>query len=77
MGATIQALVDLGLVERRQDPADGRRTLVRATPAGASAREDAWAARSRVLTELLGTLSPEDRETVARSLAILETLVEP
>ncbi|WP_131824194.1 MarR family winged helix-turn-helix transcriptional regulator, partial [Mycobacteroides abscessus] len=37
MGATIQALVDLGLVERRQDPADGRRTLVRATPAGASA----------------------------------------
>lgn len=77
MGATVQALVDLGLVERRQDPDDGRRTLVRATPAGARAREDAWSARSRVLAERLGTLSPEDRETVARSLTILETLVEP
>jgi len=77
MGATIQALVDLGLVERRQDPSDGRRTLVRATTAGATAREDAWSARSRVLADRLGTLSPADRETVARSLTILETLVEP
>lgn len=77
MGATIQALVDLGLVERRPDPADGRRTLVRATAAGATARQDAWSARSRVLADRLGTLSPEDRETVSRSLAILEPLVEP
>lgn len=77
MGATIQALVELGLVERRPDPSDGRRTLVRATAAGAAAREDAWSARSRVLADLLGTLAPEDRETVSRSLAILETLVEP
>lgn len=77
MGATVQALVDLGYVERRQDPTDGRRTLVRATPAGAAAREDAWSARSRVLAARLATLSAEDRETVARSLRILEPLVEP
>ncbi len=77
MGATVQALVDLGYVERRQDPTDGRRTLVRATPAGAAAREDAWSARSRVLAERLAALDPEDRATVARSLQILEPLVEP
>ncbi|PCN48377.1 MarR family transcriptional regulator [Curtobacterium sp. 'Ferrero'] len=77
MGATVQALVDLGFVERRQDPSDGRRTLVRATAAGAAAREDAWSARSRVLAERLAALGPDDRETVARSLRILEPLVEP
>ncbi|KTR04720.1 MarR family winged helix-turn-helix transcriptional regulator [Curtobacterium luteum] len=77
MGATVQALVDLGFAERRQDPTDGRRTLVRATPAGAAAREDAWSARSRVLAARLATLSAEDRDTVARSLRILEPLVEP
>ncbi|MFJ4219728.1 MarR family winged helix-turn-helix transcriptional regulator [Curtobacterium luteum] len=77
MGATVQALVDLGFAERRQDPTDGRRTLVRATSAGAAAREDAWSARSRTLAERLAALSPDDRETVARSLRILEPLVEP
>ncbi|WP_022903409.1 MarR family winged helix-turn-helix transcriptional regulator [Curtobacterium sp. B8] len=77
MGATVQALVDLGYAERRQDPSDGRRTLVRATPAGAAAREDAWSARSRVLADRLAALTPEDRATVARSLEILEPLVEP
>ncbi|GGL01409.1 DNA-binding MarR family transcriptional regulator [Curtobacterium luteum] len=77
MGATVQALVDLGYAERRQDPSDGRRTLVRATPAGAAAREDAWSARSRVLADRLAALTPEDRATVARSLEILESLVEP
>lgn len=77
MGATVQALVDLGYAERRPDPTDGRRTLVRATPAGAAAREDAWSARSQVLADRLAALSPEDRATVARSLRILEPLVEP
>lgn len=77
MGATVQALVDLGFAERRPDPSDGRRTLVQATEAGAHARDDAWSARSRILAERLGRLSPEDRATVARSLAVLEPLVEP
>lgn len=77
MGATVQALVDLGFAERRPDPSDGRRTLVRATGAGAAAREDAWSARSHVLADRLAALSPDDRATVARSLTILGTLVEP
>lgn len=77
MGATVQALVDLGLAERRHDPGDGRRTLVRATEAGRRAREDAWSARTRVLAERLATLDAGDREVVARSLGVLETLVEP
>lgn len=76
MGATVQALVDLGLVERRPDPADGRRTLIRATPAGASAREDAWTTRTRVLADRLASLPEADRETVARAIAVLTPLTE-
>ncbi len=76
MGATVQALVDLGLVERRPDPADGRRTLVRATETGSRARADAWTNRSRVLTDRLAALPEDDRTTVARALAILLPLTD-
>ncbi len=76
MGATVQALVDLGLVERRPDPSDGRRTLVRATDAGAHAREDAWSTRTRVLADRLAALPDADRETVARAIAVLTPLTE-
>lgn len=77
MGATVQALVDLGLAEREPDPADGRRTIVRATDAGRAARDESHRARTRLLAERLAALGPDDRDTVARSLAILRTLVEP
>ncbi|MCL9663617.1 MarR family winged helix-turn-helix transcriptional regulator [Curtobacterium albidum] len=76
MGATVQALVDLGLVDRRPDPTDGRRTLVRATETGSRARADAWTNRSRVLTNRLAALPEDDRATVARALAILLPLTD-
>ena len=76
MGATVQALVDLGLAERRPDPTDGRRTLVRATEAGTRAREYAWTTRTHVLAERLAALPAEDRATVARALAVLMPLTD-
>jgi DNA-binding MarR family transcriptional regulator len=77
MGATVQALEELGLVAREQDPTDGRRTIVSATEAGRLARQDSQRSRTRVLAERLAALDPADRATVARSLTILGTLVEP
>lgn len=76
MGATVQALEELGLVAREQDPSDGRRTIVSATDAGRIARQDSQRSRTRVLAERLAALTPEDRATVARSLTVLGTLVE-
>lgn len=76
MGATVQALVDLGLVDRRPDPADGRRTLVRATETGSRAREDAWTTRTRVLADRLSALPEDDRAAVAGALAILLPLTD-
>jgi DNA-binding MarR family transcriptional regulator len=76
MGATVQALEDLGLVERRPDPTDGRRSLVRATETGSRAREEAWGTRTRVLADRLAGLSDADRDTVARAIALLVPLTE-
>lgn len=77
MGATVQALVDLGLVVREPDPDDGRRTLVSATEAGRVARDESHRSRTRLLAERLAALAPDDRATVARSLTILGSLVDP
>ncbi|WP_144711388.1 MarR family winged helix-turn-helix transcriptional regulator [Curtobacterium pusillum] len=77
MGATVQALVDLGLVTREPDPEDGRRTIVSATDAGRTARDDSHRSRTRLLAERLASLDPDDRATVARSIAILGPVVEP
>jgi DNA-binding MarR family transcriptional regulator len=77
MGATVQALVDLGLATRDPDPEDGRRTIVSATDAGRAAREDSHRSRTRLLAERLAALAPDDRATVARSIAILGPVVEP
>ncbi|WP_144753057.1 MarR family winged helix-turn-helix transcriptional regulator [Curtobacterium pusillum] len=77
MGATVQSLVDLGLATRDPDPEDGRRTIVSATDAGRAAREDSHRSRTRLLAERLAALDPDDRATVARSIAVLGPVVEP
>ena len=77
MGATVQALVDLGLATRDPDPEDGRRTIVSATDAGRTAREDSHRSRTRLLAERLAALDPDDRAILARSIAILGPVVEP
>ena len=77
MGATVQALVDLGLAERQPDPTDGRRSIVSATAAGREARQTAWAARNRELAERLATLPEADRHVVARAMDLLGPIVDP
>ncbi|QZQ55152.1 MarR family transcriptional regulator [Curtobacterium sp. TC1] len=77
MGATVQALVDLGLAERQADPTDGRRSIVSATDAGAAARQATWATRNRELADRLATLSEADRRVVARAMAVLGPIVDP
>lgn len=77
MGATVQALVDLGLAERQPDPTDGRRSIVSATAAGRDARQAAWGARNRELAERLATLPEADRRVVARAMDLLGPVVDP
>ena len=58
-----------GYVERRRDPADRRRHIVEITPEGRRALKRAEAALNGVEDQVLGPLSPQERETLRSLLA--------
>jgi DNA-binding MarR family transcriptional regulator len=55
VGATLSTLEARGLLERRSDPADGRRAILSATPAGRKALRHQHDARTELLTSALAT----------------------
>jgi DNA-binding MarR family transcriptional regulator len=60
----LNELEDAGFIERRRDPADRRRHIVAMTDSGAVALERAEHALNGVEDQVLGPLSPEERETL-------------
>ncbi|MFC0551742.1 MarR family winged helix-turn-helix transcriptional regulator [Planotetraspora thailandica] len=76
MAATVTALADLGLVERRRDPGDGRRLLIALTAEGRRRAEEGRQARGEWLAaELQKKCTEEERQTVIAAMAVLERLV--
>ncbi|PRY18155.1 MarR family winged helix-turn-helix transcriptional regulator [Kineococcus rhizosphaerae] len=74
--ATIAALQEQGLVDRRPDPDDGRRLLVDLTAAGRDRVAGDRAARGAWLTQAFQTrYSDGERAEVVRALALLERLL--
>ena len=63
-----------GHVERKRDPADRRRHIVVMTPAGQKALAQAERAVAGLEDELLGSLTPDERETLR---ALLGRALEP
>ena len=64
----IDRLVDRGLVERRGDPSDGRGILVEMTPIGLTRVDAAITRLVDAEADLLGALSPADRDRLAALL---------
>ncbi len=77
MGQTVAELEAQGLVDRRPDPADGRRTLLEITDAGRAElhsdrlRREGWLAHA-----LEHHFDGDEREQLARTLELLERLAE-
>ena len=74
MGATIATLEIRDLVARRQDPTDGRQSIIEITPAGRAAlraRRDAIASQ---MADVLRTFSEADRASLAVAAPLLERL---
>ena len=67
----IDRLVERGLVERWQDPADRRSNVCRLTPEGVEMAEQLLTLRRRAWEERLNALTPEEAEGAQRGLAIL------
>ncbi|MER7282746.1 MarR family transcriptional regulator [Dactylosporangium sp. NPDC000244] len=75
MASQVAALADLGLVERRPDPGDGRRQLIALTPAGRQRAEAGRQARGEWLAaEFEHRCTEEERLTVIAAMAVLERL---
>jgi DNA-binding MarR family transcriptional regulator len=70
----VDALERLGLAERRPDATDRRAKLVTITDAGEACLSVAYATRERLLTEIFGSLSQEDRATLIRLLDALDAM---
>ena len=74
MTRIVAALEADGLVVRESSPADGRATLVRATPAGERLLHDGRRRRTAQLARQLEALPARDRATLARAAQLLESL---
>lgn len=72
--ALVSRLVSMGQVDRRDDPAERRRTLLRLTPEGEAQLEAALADTRAELAERLESLSARDLARVCGSLAVLQRL---
>lgn len=68
----VDGLERLGMAERRPDPVDRRAKLVAITDAGRTALDVANATWERLLTQIFGSLSEADRETLLRLLGSLD-----
>jgi DNA-binding MarR family transcriptional regulator len=76
MTTVVAALAERELVERRRDPADGRRLQIALTAEGRRRAEEGRQARGEWLAaELERTCTEAERQTVIAAMAVLERLV--
>ena len=76
MGATIAALEEMGLVERKPHPTDGRQVNIELTAKGAAVRKSAKDAKRTWLAQAIAQLDEHDRETLFKAGGIIKRLVD-
>jgi len=70
----LTGLESLGLVERLENPRDGRQVLVQITPLGGHRMSEFIRARELWLEEELAALTQEDRELLSKATVLLDQL---
>jgi DNA-binding MarR family transcriptional regulator len=76
MGATVAALEELGLVERKPHPTDGRQWTVELTAKGADVRKSAKDAKRTWLAQAIARLDRDEQATLFAAGEIITRLVE-
>lgn len=71
MTRTVGGLVERGLVERTDDPADGRQVILSLTPAGAKLLKEIRRERDAWMSVRVGRLGPEEQRVLLEAAAIL------
>jgi DNA-binding MarR family transcriptional regulator len=76
MGTTIAALEEMGLVERRAHPTDGRQVNIGLTAKGAAVRKSAKDAKRTWLAQAIAELDEREREALFKAAEIIKRLAE-
>jgi DNA-binding MarR family transcriptional regulator len=76
MGATIAALEERGIVERKPHPTDGRQLNIELTTKGIALRKSAKEAKRTWLAQAIAQLDEQERETLFAAGKIIKRLVE-
>ena len=76
MGTSIAALEELGFVERKAHPTDGRQMNIELTAKGLALRKSAKDAKRTWLAQAIAQLDETDRETLFRAGEIIRRLAE-
>src|ERR1700744_4854695 len=76
MGTTLATLEEMGMVERKPHPTDGRQVNIELTAKGAAVRQSTKDAKRTWLAQAIAQLSEDDREALFRAGDIIRQLVE-
>jgi DNA-binding MarR family transcriptional regulator len=76
MGTTIAALEEMGMVERKPHPTDGRQVNIGLTAKGAAVRKSAKDAKQTWLMQAISQLDELERETLFKAGEIFKRLAE-
>ncbi len=76
MGTAIATLQNMGFVERRKHPTDGRQMDIALTPKGAAVRKDAGMAKRTWLAQAIAKLDAAERKNLPALIEVLKRLGE-
>ena len=76
MGTTVATLEDMGLVERKPHPTDGRQVNIVITAKGSSVRNSSRDAKRTWLAHAISQLNKDEQETLFAAGEIMKRLVE-
>jgi len=76
MGTTIAVLEEMGIVERKAHPTDGRQVNIALTAKGAAVRKSSGEAKRTWLAQAIAQLDEEERETLFAAGEIIKRLAE-
>ncbi|WP_213805321.1 MarR family transcriptional regulator [Granulicella sp. dw_53] len=76
MGTTIAALEEMGMVERKPHPTDGRQVHIELTPKGAALRKSTGEAKRTWLAQAISQLDKQEQATLFAAGEIIKRLAE-
>jgi DNA-binding MarR family transcriptional regulator len=76
MGTTIAALEEMGMVERKPHPTDGRQVNIELTAKGLAVRKSAKDAKRTWLAQAVAQLDEQERETLFKAGDIIKRVLD-